>query len=92
MVVKLKSNFRVFPNTRFKTTRSIILFPDILSLIHIRINYIMQKTEQATFFSFLLGNDYKFRNLVLNNYKNTRTVKELARLCGISLSSFKRNS
>ena len=54
------------------------------------IRFYYTKTELAAFFSPLLGNDYKFRNLVLNNYKNTRTVKELARLCGISLSSFKR--
>lgn len=48
------------------------------------------KSEQALLFRFILGKDYDFKRQVLNNYRNARTVKELARLCGLPLSSFKR--
>lgn len=48
------------------------------------------KTEQATFLHPILGKDRDFRKTVLDNYKNARTVKELAFVCGLSLSSFKR--
>ena len=54
------------------------------------IRFYYTKTEQAVFFHPLLGNDHEFRKVVLDNYRNARTVKELARLCGNSLSSFKR--
>ncbi|MBY2902143.1 MULTISPECIES: AraC family transcriptional regulator [Bacteroides] len=54
------------------------------------IRFYYTKTEQAVFFHPILGNDYEFKKVVLNNYRNARTVKELARLCGSSLSSFKR--
>jgi len=37
-----------------------------------------------------LGNDYDFKKKIFNNYRNARTVKELAGLCGTPLSSFKR--
>lgn len=54
------------------------------------IRFYYTKTEQAAFFHPILGNDYEFKKVVLNNYKNARTVKELARLCGSSVSTFKR--
>lgn len=49
------------------------------------------KKEQATFFHALLGHNYEFKRLVLENYRKTRTIKELAGICGFSLSSFKRH-
>lgn len=54
------------------------------------IRFYYTKTEQAAFFHPILGNDHEFKKVVLNNYKDARTVKELARLCGSSLSTFKR--
>ena len=54
------------------------------------IRFYYTKTEQAAFFHPILGNDHEFKKVVLNNYKDARAVKELAQLCGSSLSSFKR--
>lgn len=54
------------------------------------IRFYYTKTEQAAFFYPILGNDYEFKKKVLNNYRNARTIKELAGLCDSSLSSFKR--
>lgn len=48
------------------------------------------KTELATFFHPILGNEREFRKAVLDNYENAKTVKELSTKCGLSLSSFKR--
>lgn len=48
------------------------------------------KRELASFFYMVIGRSQGFRNMVLNNYKKCKTVKELASVCGISLSSFKR--
>lgn len=55
------------------------------------IRFYYTKTEQAAFFRPILGNDREFRKKVLDNYRNARTVKELAYLCGYSLSTFKRS-
>lgn len=55
------------------------------------IRFYYTKTEQAAFFRPILGNDLEFRKKVLDNYRNARTVKELAYLCGQSLSTFKRS-
>lgn len=54
------------------------------------IRFYYTKAEQAAFLHPILGNDYEFKKKILNNYRNARTVKELAGLCGTSLSSFKR--
>ena len=54
------------------------------------IRFYYTKTEQAAFFHPILGNDYDFKKKIFNNYRNARTVKELAGLCGTPLSSFKR--
>lgn len=48
------------------------------------------KRELASFFYMVIGRSQGFRNMVLNNYKKCKTVKELASVCGISISSFKR--
>lgn len=54
------------------------------------IRFYYTKTEQAAFFRPILGTDHEFKKKVLDNYRNARTVKELACLCGSSLSTFKR--
>ena len=54
------------------------------------IRFYYTKMEQASFFYPILGTDYDFKKKVFNNYKKARSVKELADLCGNSLSSFKR--
>lgn len=54
------------------------------------IRFYYTRAEQAAFLNSILGNDYEFKRLVLENYRKVRTVKELAGLCGSSLSSFKR--
>lgn len=48
------------------------------------------KKELANFFYVIIGDSQDFKNKVLNNYKESRTVKELAVACGYSLSVFKR--
>lgn len=48
------------------------------------------KLELATFFYPMLGSDYHFRNKVWSNYRKAKSIKELAELCHVSLSSFKK--
>lgn len=48
------------------------------------------KEQLSLMFSFLIGNNYNFRTLVLKHYTEVRFVKELAFACGYSLASFKR--
>ncbi len=54
------------------------------------IRFYYSKQEQANFFYTIIGRSQDLRSMVLNNYKECNTVKELAALCGISLSAFKR--
>ena len=54
------------------------------------IQFYYTKTEQVSFFRPIMGNEHEFKKKVLDNYRNARTVKELARLCGSSLSTFNR--
>lgn len=54
------------------------------------IRFYYTRTEQSSFFRPILGNDHEFKKKVLDNYRNARTVKQLACLCGSSLSTFKR--
>ena len=46
------------------------------------------KKEVSHFFKPLLSKNISFKNIVLKNYRNTRSVKELAQKCNYSLSSF----
>lgn len=48
------------------------------------------KEQIATLFTYLIGNNYNFRSLVLKYYMQVSSVKELAAACGYSLASFKR--
>lgn len=54
------------------------------------IRFYYTRTEQASFFRPILGNDHEFKKKVLDNYRNARTVKELSQMCESSLSTFKR--
>lgn len=54
------------------------------------IRFYYTKMEQVSFFYPILGKDNDFKKKVFNNYKKARTIKELAGLCGSSLSSFQR--
>lgn len=53
-------------------------------------NFYYSNMELATFFYPILGSDYNFRNKVWGNYRKARSIKELAMLCNVSLSSFKK--
>lgn len=48
------------------------------------------REKLASFFYPIHGNDRAFRNLVLQNYRGSMTVKVLAERCSLSLPSFKR--
>lgn len=48
------------------------------------------KKELAAFLYKVLGKAQGFNGRVLENYRDATSVKELATLCGMSLSSFKR--
>jgi len=48
------------------------------------------KMELVNFYYTIIGDSQDFKNKVLNNYKRSKTVKELAKACGSSLSAFKR--
>lgn len=54
------------------------------------IRFYYSKPEQAQFFYTIIGHLPDFKNKVLDNYKECRTVKELASACGVSVSTFKR--
>lgn len=48
------------------------------------------RVELANFYYMIIGDSQDFKNKVLNNYKGNKTVKELSKACGCSLSAFKR--
>ena len=54
------------------------------------IRFYYSKPEVANFFYPIIGQSQDFKNKVLDNYKGCRTVKELASVCGLSISAFKR--
>jgi AraC-like DNA-binding protein len=48
------------------------------------------KEEVAALFAPIICQNLDFRNVILKNYMNVQSVKELARICNHSLSSFNR--
>ncbi|WP_290541037.1 AraC family transcriptional regulator [Alistipes sp.] len=54
------------------------------------IRFYYSTMEQAEFFHPVLGNHGAFKKNVLRHFRKARTVKELARLCGYSITHFNR--
>jgi AraC-like DNA-binding protein len=54
------------------------------------LRYFYTKSEIAGLFAPIISNDLNFKNKVLSNYHQANSVKELARICNYSLSSFNR--
>ena len=52
--------------------------------------YFYTKRELADLFAPVISKDMDFKNVVLANYLNASSVKELANICNYSLSSFNR--
>jgi len=52
--------------------------------------YFYTKKEVATLFAPIISKNLDFKNIVLTNYLNASSVKELAQICNYSLSSFNR--
>jgi AraC-like DNA-binding protein len=54
------------------------------------LRFFYTKEEIAGLFAPIVSRNLDFKNLVLNNYLNINSVKELAKTCNYSLSSFNR--
>ena len=54
------------------------------------IRYFYTKSEIAKLFAPIISKNLDFKYIVLANYMNASSVKELARICNYSLSSFNR--
>ena len=54
------------------------------------LRYFYEKNEIAGLFAPIISEDIDFKNMVLANYLNANSVKELAQKCNYSLSSFNR--
>ena len=54
------------------------------------LRYFYTKKEIAGLFAPIISKDLDFRNIILANYLNVNSVKELAQICNYSLSSFNR--
>ncbi|GHT28265.1 transcription regulator [Bacteroidia bacterium] len=54
------------------------------------LRYFYTKAEIAGLFAPIISDDLNFNNMVLSNYQRANSVKELARICNYSLSSFNR--
>jgi len=54
------------------------------------LRYFYTKKEIAGLFAPIISNNLDFKNIVLSNYLNASSVKELAHICNYSLSSFNR--
>jgi len=54
------------------------------------LRYFYTKKEIAGLFSTIISKNLDFKNVVLANYLNATSVKELAQICNYSLSSFNR--
>ena len=54
------------------------------------LRYFYTKREIAALFAPIISSNLDFKNLVLANYLNASSVKELAQICNYSLSSFNR--
>jgi len=54
------------------------------------LRYFYTKRELAGLFAPIISKDLDFKNIVLANYLNVSSVKELAQICNYSLSSFNR--
>jgi len=54
------------------------------------LRYFYTKKEIASLFAPIISNNIDFKNIVLANYLNASSVKELAQICNYSLSSFNR--
>jgi AraC-like DNA-binding protein len=48
------------------------------------------KENLAAFFAPIIGDSFTFKKAVLDNYTNISSVKELAKVCNYSISSFHR--
>ncbi|MDR2058501.1 MAG: AraC family transcriptional regulator [Dysgonamonadaceae bacterium] len=55
------------------------------------LRFFYTKEEVAGLFAPIISRNLDFKSIVLNNYLNTNSVKELAKICNYSLSSFNRN-
>lgn len=53
--------------------------------------YYYTKDEILFFFRSIVSKNLDFKNIVLQNYKNVTSIKELAKKCNYSLSSFNRH-
>ena len=54
------------------------------------LRYFYTKKEIANLFAPIISKNLDFKNIVLSNYLHASSVKELARICNCSLSSFNR--
>ena len=54
------------------------------------LRYFYTQKEMAGLFAPIISNNLDFKNIVLSNYLNASSVKELAHICNYSLSSFNR--
>jgi len=54
------------------------------------LHFFYAKEEIATLFAPIISRDLNFKALVLKNYMKAQSIKELARICNYSLSSFSR--
>jgi AraC-like DNA-binding protein len=54
------------------------------------LRFFYSREEIAGLFSPIISQNLDFKNLVLSNYPNVNSVKELAKMCNYSLSSFNR--
>jgi AraC-like DNA-binding protein len=55
------------------------------------LRFFYTKEEVAGLFAPIISQNLDFKNIVLSNYLNINSVKELANVCNYSLSSFNRN-
>jgi AraC-like DNA-binding protein len=54
------------------------------------LRFFYTKQEMANLFSPIISSDLNFKSIVLSNYTNVNSIKELAQICNHSISTFNR--